>query len=126
MAMIDWPPGWQDEAVAVVSPFFGSDVRVRIIVGEPQASIDGSVLEGYLFLAPGGDPVIIYDHSEAPDVYPWKLLAGPVPQVSVQAPGKRRKVVYTHLAWAPPAAEHPGIPVKLLRLPAHRSAALGR
>ena len=61
MAVINWPAGWQDEAVAVVSPLLGSDARVRITVGDPRTSISGSVLEGYLFLAPDGDPVMIYD-----------------------------------------------------------------
>ncbi len=56
MAVINWPAGWQDEAVAVVSPLLGSDARVRITVGDPRTSISGSVLEGYLFLAPDGDP----------------------------------------------------------------------
>ena len=46
MTTIDWPRGWQEEARRAISPYFGRDSRLRIVVDDPATAIDGSVLEG--------------------------------------------------------------------------------
>jgi hypothetical protein len=81
------------EANLVISPCFGRDCRLRIVVDDPATAIDGTVLEGFVYLD-GSVPTIIHDRSGRPDVYPWPLLAGPVLRIYELAPRRKPLVVY--------------------------------
>jgi hypothetical protein len=70
---IDWPEHWQAEARERVTRYFGGDERPRIVVGDPATSIDGTVIEGYVYLD-GKVPTIIHDRSGRSDVYLERLL----------------------------------------------------
>lgn len=94
-----FPDGWAPEAIAAVRPYVGEDVRLSILVGDPSTSIDGSLLEGFVFAGEDGTVRIIHDRSGRPDVYPWDLLLGPVLRVDLLRPGRRRQRLYTHPAW---------------------------
>jgi hypothetical protein len=59
---IEWPEDWQTEARDALTPYLGRDVRLRLVVG-PPSSIDGTVLEGFVYLD-GEVPACIHDHSE--------------------------------------------------------------
>ncbi len=72
-----------------------------IVVGDPATSIDGSTIAGYVFTTTTGELQIIHDHSGRPDVYPMRLLMGPVLRVTARLPKKHRKVVYPHPDWGP-------------------------
>src|SRR6266568_8888486 len=78
MSVIEWPARWPDEAKEVLLPYFGSDKRLRIVVDAPASAIDGTVVEGYVYLEGAEVPTIIHDRSGRPDAYPWRLLVGPV------------------------------------------------
>jgi hypothetical protein len=58
---IRWPAHWQTEAIDAVRPYLGTEERLRIIVADPETAIDGTVLEGNIYvedettLAPSGD-----------------------------------------------------------------------
>lgn len=62
MTEIRWPQRWQEKAKLVISPYFGRDCRLRIVVDDPATAIDGTVLEGFVYLD-GGVPKIIHDRS---------------------------------------------------------------
>jgi hypothetical protein len=47
---IEWPRRWQEEAKRVISPYFGRDSRLRIVVDDPATAIDGTVLGGFVYL----------------------------------------------------------------------------
>jgi hypothetical protein len=96
---IDRPAAWQTEARAALVPYLGADVRLRIIVG-PTTSIDGSVLEGFVYLD-GSVPTCIFDHSERPDVFPWQLIPGPVLRIEALQPRRKPSLLYVHPDWAP-------------------------
>ena len=76
MVEIEWPDRWQDDARATVVPYLGRDQRLRIVVGDPVTSLDGTVIEGFVYLE-GGVPTVIHDRSGRPGSYPWRLLMGP-------------------------------------------------
>src|SRR5215510_5176011 len=97
---IQWPPRWQEEAKRVISRYFGRDARLRIVVDDPATAIDGSVLEGFVYLD-GVIPTIIHDRSGRPDVYPWPLLAGPLLRIYEPVPRRKPFVVYAHPDWSP-------------------------
>ena len=100
MTELRFPDRWQPEAIAAVRPHVGADVRLSILVGDPTTSIDGSLLEGFVFADEAGTVRIIHDRSGRPDVYPWDLLLGPVLRVDLLRPRKRRQRLYTHPSWA--------------------------
>ena len=95
MTEIQWPPRWQEEAKRVISRYFGRDARLRIVVDDPATAIDGSVLEGFVYLD-DVIPTIIHDRSGRPDVYPWPLLAGPLLRIYELVPRRKPFVVYAH------------------------------
>jgi hypothetical protein len=97
---IEWPRRWQEEAKLVISRYFGRDCRLRIVVDDPATAIDGTVLEGFVYLD-GSVPTIIHDRSGRPDVYPWPLLAGPLLRIYELAPRRKPLVVYAHPDWSP-------------------------
>lgn len=82
-----------------VEPYFNSDARVRLVVGGPQKSVDGTVLEGHLFWGDDGSPKALYDRSGRPDMYPWDLLAGPVLEIDVLRPRRPALLVFRHPDW---------------------------
>jgi hypothetical protein len=100
MESISWPKAWQPEARAALLQFIDADDRVEIIVGDPLTSVDGSVIAGHVYLE-GADLMIIYDRSGRADVYPWRLLAGPVLEI-VSLSGRRRRSIYLHPQWTRP------------------------
>jgi hypothetical protein len=85
-------------------PYFSRDERLRIIVGDPATSIDGSVLEGYLYLN-GTVPVMIHDRSGRSDVYPWRLLAGPVLRIYELRPRRKPSRIFADESWTPRQGE---------------------
>jgi len=97
---IEWPRRWQDEAKRVISPYFGRDSRLRIVVDDPATAIDGSVLEGFVYLD-GAVPTIIHDRSGRLNVYPWPLPQGPVLRIYELTPRRKPLVVYAHPGWSP-------------------------
>jgi hypothetical protein len=96
---IKWPAGWQQEACEALTPYLGQDARIRIIVDPPTAT-DGTALEGFVYLAEGV-PTIIHDHSQRSDVFPWKLLTGPVLRIYLLQPRRKPKVLFAHPDWTP-------------------------
>ena len=100
MTEIEWPRRWQDAAKRVISPYFGRDSRLRIVVDDPATAIDGSVLEGFVYLD-GAVPTIIHDRSGRLNVYPWPLPQGPVLRIYELTPRRKPLVVYAHPGWSP-------------------------
>jgi len=96
---IDWPLRWQSDARDALEPYLGSDSRLRIIVG-PPTSVDGTVLDGFVYLD-GRVPMIIHDRSGRADVYAWQLLAGPVLRIYELRPRSKPSVLYAHPDWTP-------------------------
>jgi hypothetical protein len=96
---IRWPRRWQEEAKLAVGPYFGRNCRLRIIVDDPATAIDGTVLEGLLYLD-GVVPTMIHDHSGPSDVQPWPLLPGPVLRIYELVP-RRTPLVVAHPDWTP-------------------------
>ena len=90
---VKWPRLWQEEAKLAIGSYFGRDCRLRIVVDDLAAAIDGTVLEGFVYLD-GGVPTIIHDRSGRPGVYPWSLLSGPVLRIYELAPRRKRLAVY--------------------------------
>ena len=80
--------------------YLGTDTRLRIIVGDPKTSIDGTVMEGYAYLE-NGVPTMIYDQSGRPDVYPWHLVSGPVLRIYTLDSRGKATAVYAHPEWTP-------------------------
>jgi hypothetical protein len=101
---IDWPEHWQAEARERVTRYFGGDERPRIVVGDPATSIDGTVIEGYVYLD-GKVPTIIHDRSGRSDVYPERLLLGPVLRIYELRPRRKPSLVFSHPGWTPPRGE---------------------
>lgn len=97
---IDWPTGWQQEAQEALTPFFGADTRIRILVDDPATAIDGTVLEGFVYLDETV-PTIIHDRSGHSGVYPWKVLRGPVLRIYELIPRRRPRVLFAHPNWTP-------------------------
>lgn len=100
VTQIEWPPRWQEEAKQVISPYFGRDSRLRIVVDDPATAIDGTVDEGFVYLD-GAVPTVIFDRSGRPCVYPGRLLAGPVLRIYELAPRRKPLMVYAHPGWNP-------------------------
>lgn len=94
-----WPEDWQPEARDALTPFLGGDVRVRIIVG-PPSSIDGSVMQGFVYVE-DGVPTCIFERSDRTGVFPWRLLRGPVLLIEELRPRRKPRLVYAHPEWAP-------------------------
>lgn len=96
---IDWPAEWQIEAREVMKPYVGADVRLRIIVG-PPTSVDGSVMEGFVALD-GRVPTCIFERSERPDLFSWRVLPGPVLRIEELQPRGKSSLLYAHPEWTP-------------------------
>lgn len=96
MSSLTWPERWQHDAIVATAPYVNTDYLVEITVGDPATSIDGSIIAGYVFTTETGELQFMHDHSGRPDVYPGRLLIGPVLRVTARLPKKHRKVVYSH------------------------------
>ena len=96
---IDWPAEWQREAQEALTPDFGADVRLRIVV-DPPSSIDGTVLEGFVYVE-NGVPTCIFERPDRPGVFPWPLLRGPVLRIEELRPRRKPHLVYAHPDWSP-------------------------
>jgi len=97
-----WPANWQPEVCALLEQLIGSDSRVDFLVGPPESSIGGTRFAGFVY-EDDGNLMLIHDHSGRPDVYPWHLPIGPVLRLEVIEGPRRKKVVYRHPDWTPPA-----------------------
>ena len=73
------------------------------MVGPPTA-LDGSLLAGHVFLD-GDVPMIIHDRSGRPDVYPWKVLGGPILRIYLLRPRRRKLILFAHPGWTPRRGE---------------------
>jgi hypothetical protein len=98
-----WPARWQPEAIEAVAPYIGGDVQIEILVDDPRTALSGTLIGGFLFVDADGAVAIIHDRSGRPDVYPWKLLSGPVLEVREVHPRRPRTVIYRHPDWSGPS-----------------------
>jgi hypothetical protein len=98
---VRWPRDWQPEAIEALLPYVDSDHRVEILVGDPERSGSGTTIAGYVYLEEG-EPMIIYELSGRPDVYPWQLLQGPVLRIELLRPRKPRVVLFAARGWERP------------------------
>lgn len=96
---VQWPEQWQQEAIDVVEPLLGVDLRIAIVFGRPH-EINGTLVEGFVYLD-GDVPTIIHDHSGKWDVYPWKLFDRPVLRVYQFRPRRRKLILYADSRWTP-------------------------
>ena len=94
-----WPEQWQAEAIAAALPYVGSDERLDILVDDPTVAISGTRLAGHLIRGDDGQVMVIHDRSGRPDVYPWRLLRGPVLVIRLLRPRKRALELYRHPLW---------------------------
>jgi hypothetical protein len=99
MANLNWPDGWQVEAIQAALPYVGSEERVDILVGDPIRSHSGTRLSGHLYRGDDGRVMVIYDRSGRPDVHPWAMLSGPVPAIKLRRPRRRAIELYRHPQW---------------------------
>ena len=97
---IKWPARWQCAAVEAVLPHLGSDERLRILLDDPKTAVYGTLIEGYVYVE-DGTAMIIYDRSGRPDVFPSKLLSGPVLQIELIRPARRPLLLFEHPDWKP-------------------------
>jgi hypothetical protein len=97
---IKWPARWKREAIEAVLPYLGSDERLRILVDDPKKAIHGTLIEGHLYVEDGA-PMIIYDRSGRPDVFPWALLSGPVLRIELLRSRRRPVLLFAHPDWKP-------------------------
>jgi len=97
---IEWPARWQDEAIAAVRPYLGTEDRLRILVDDPKKALSGTMVEGHVYVEEG-TPMIIHDRSGRWDVYPGPLLLGPVLRIELLRPRRRPLVLYAHPDWKP-------------------------
>jgi hypothetical protein len=89
---IRWPAGWQQEAIDALLPYRGTDDRVDIDFGTEDGEFVAS-LGGHVYVE-DGEPTIIWDRSGRPDVYPWKLLTGPVVKIELVVPRHRPRLLF--------------------------------
>ncbi len=100
MAELIWPEGWQPEAIAAALPYVGTDDRLDILVDDPVVAKSGTLLGGHLFRGDDGVVMIIHDRSGRPDVYPWRLVRGPVLVIKLLRPGRRGVELFRHPQWS--------------------------
>jgi hypothetical protein len=96
---LTWPDLWQPEAIDALRPYVGADQRLEILVDDPETAIWGTNLAGYVYADPDGTVMVIHDHSGRPDVYPGRLLRGPVLRISLLRPRQSRQDLYVHPVW---------------------------
>ena len=94
-----WPDRWQPEAIEAALPYVDTDERLDILVDDPAVAIHGTRVGGYLFRGEDDTVMIIHDRSGRPDVYPWRLLSGPVLVIKRPRPRRRAEELYRHPDW---------------------------
>lgn len=99
MAELIWPERWQPEAIAAAAPYVGTDERLDILVDDPLTAKSGTRLGGHLYAAEDGQVMVIHDRSGRPDVYPWRLLSGPVLVIKLLRPRRKAVELYRHPLW---------------------------
>ena len=99
---IQWPARWQRAAIEAVLPHLGSDERLRILIDDPNMAVQGTLIEGHVYVE-DGTAMIIHDRSGTPDVFPWKLLSGPVLRIELIRPSRRPLLLFEHPDWKPRA-----------------------
>ena len=84
-----------------ISPYFGRDSRLRIVVDDPATAIDGSVLEGFVYLD-DAVPMIIHDPPTGRMCTRSRCWQDPYfGSTSELAPRRKPLVVYAHPDWSP-------------------------
>jgi len=96
---LTWPERWQREAIEAAQPYVDTDERLDILVDDPVVAVSGTRLGGYLFRGDDGAVMVLHDRSGRPDVYPWRLLRGPVLLIQLLRPGRRPRELYRHPLW---------------------------
>jgi hypothetical protein len=86
---LTWPDRWQPDAIEALLPYLDTDARVRIVLDDPKVAVSGTVIEGHVYVE-NGEPMIVHDRSGRPDVFPWRLLLGPVQRIELLIPSRRR------------------------------------
>lgn len=99
MGELIWPERWQPEAIEAALPFVGTDERLDILVDDPAVAVSGTRLGGHLIRADDGTVIVLHDRSGRSDVYPWRLLAGPVLLIRLLRPRRRAIELYRHPLW---------------------------
>ena len=99
MPELVWPEGWQLEAIEAAQPYVGTDERLDILVDDPAVAVSGTLLGGFLIRGEDGAVMVIHDRSGRADVYPWRLLRGPVLLIKLLRPGQRAVELYRHPLW---------------------------
>ena len=94
-----WPADWQQEAIDAVEPLLGTQTRIEVWVGPPH-SLDGTCISGLVYLD-GETPMMVWDDSGQRDVYPWKLLDGPVLRIYELRPRRRKLILFADPNWIP-------------------------
>jgi hypothetical protein len=94
-----WPDRWQPEAIEAALPYVGTEDRLDILVDDPALAHSGTRLAGHLFRGEDGAVMVIHDRSGRPDVYPWRLLRGPVLVLKLLRPRRRPTELYRHPLW---------------------------
>jgi hypothetical protein len=92
MDEIQWPVGWQQEAIDALLPYVGSEDRVGIDFGTEKGEFVAK-MAGHVYVD-AGEPMIIWDRSGRADVYPWRLLTGPILKIELLVPKRRRKLLF--------------------------------
>lgn len=100
---VNWPADWQHEAIEAITPYLGADARLEVWFGSLK-SIQGSLVAGFVYLDEG-TPMMIHDWSGRPDVYPWKLLGGPILRIYELRPRRRKLIVFEDPRWTPYGGE---------------------
>jgi hypothetical protein len=85
-----------------LEPYFGTDTRVEILFGNDRGGpldVFGP-LQGYVYIDDDRRPMIIWDRSGRPDVYPGAIYLGPVLRIKELRPRRRALLLYLHPEWA--------------------------
>ena len=99
MAELRWPDLWQPEAIAVAAPYVDTDERLDILVDDPAVAVYGTRMAGHLYRGEDDSLMIIYDKSGRPNVFPWRVMTGPVLVIKLLRPGRRAQEIYRHPEW---------------------------
>jgi hypothetical protein len=99
MAPLKWPHLWQSEAIEAATPYVDADERLDILVGDPQDSLFGTRLAGHLYRGDDDTVMMIFDRSGRRDIYPWRLLSGPVLAIRLLRPRTKAAELFRHPEW---------------------------
>lgn len=97
---VQWPAGWQQEAREALEPYFGQPTRVDIWLGNDDLKFSARI-SGNVYLDEGV-PTIIHDYSGKWDIYPWRILTGPVLRLYELQPRRRALILFSDERWTRP------------------------